>query len=174
MVYRRYKGWVRAVCPQEGVVGEWTPRGHPMAKMRLQMRSTGGAGRAVPSPGWGASAACATSNLLLPTPAVTPSGKRTALPAHRCHRLPPGSLICLRQPPAWCPPSTSLHSSFCSEAGGGSCLSQTQPWGQAGAHLQSRDSRTHRPRGCLGDTPFLPCFYSNLDAWAGTWWVSST
>lgn len=40
----------------------------------------------MPSPGWGASAACATSNLLLPTPAVTPSGQANT---SACTSVPP-------------------------------------------------------------------------------------
>lgn len=168
---------MRAVCPQDAVVGEWTPRGHAMAKMRLQMRSTRWGGESCAKPWLGSERSLC--HIQPPAPHTSRDTFRASrqlclhIGVNACHREALSASISLQLgalPAHHCIP----RSPFCSEAGGRSCLCQTQPRRQAGAHLQSRDSRTHRPRGCLGDTQFLPCFYSNLDAWAGTWWVSST
>lgn len=125
-------------------------------------------GQTVPSPGRGARAGCATSQpSALRTSRDTPEAGRQLCLHISARRLPPGSLICLRQPPAWCSPSTSPPSPFLILL-----LSTRWELPACASHNRSsrqelvsncRGSRTYHPRSWLCDTTFLPPFYSKLE-----------
>lgn len=130
-------------------------------------------GQTVPSPGWEARAGSATSqpSALCTSRDMLESGGKLCLHIST-RRLPLGSLICLRQPLGWCSPSTSPPFSFCFKARGGSCCLTTAAADRA--CLQPQGQQDSLSQSWLRYTTFLPPFYSNLDAWAGIWWFSST